>query len=109
MPTIKLDAPTTTDTVRAALTRTCPDLDLRPLGKGLSAAHSRWVAAWIMPQGKRVQIIGNVGSKGMMAALLLILLTGIGLPLYAILVVRKQQALAKRVHAALERELRPSR
>lgn len=106
MPTMKLQNPTTVPDVRTALTRACPDLDVRPFGRGLAAAHSRWVAAWVMPNRNKVQVIGGVASKGMMLATLLIMLTGIGLPIYAITAMRKQQALAKRVTAALERELR---
>ncbi len=108
MAKITLPAPVTLDHLRAAVARSCPDLDLQRMGPGLTASQSRWVAAWIMTQGKQVQIAPMVRSMGTMLLLLLVALTGVGLIIYAVAVVPKQQAVVKRVHAALTRELAAS-
>ena len=109
MAKLDLPAPVSLDQLRAAVARTCPDLDLQRMGPGLSASQSRWVAAWVMTQRKQVQITPMVRSMPMMLLMLLVALTGIGLLIYAVAVVPKQQAVVKRVHAALERELAGTR
>lgn len=105
MAKIDLPAPVTLDQLRAALGRACPDLDQQRMGPGVTASSSRWVAAWVMTQRKQVQITPMVRSMPMMLLLLLVCLTGLGLLLYAVAVIPKQQAVVKRVHAALAREL----
>jgi hypothetical protein len=105
MAKIDLPAAVTLDQLRAALTRACPDLDQQRLGPGLTASSSRWVAAWVMTQRKQIQITPMVRSMPMMLLLLLICATGLGLLIYAVAVIPKQQAVVKRVHAALAREL----
>ena len=106
MATIKLTTPTSLTDLRAAVARTCPDLDLQRMGPGLTASQSRWAAAWVLTQRKQVQVLPMVRSMPMLLLLLLVALTGIGLVVYAVAVIPKQQALVKRVTAALERELR---
>ncbi len=76
------------------------------MGPGLTASQSRWVAAWVMTQRKQVQVLPMVRSMPMMLAFLALALTGVGLAIYAIAVLPKQRAVAARVAAALERELR---
>mgnify|MGYP001273956234 FL=1 len=105
MAKIDLPAAVTLDQLRAALTRACPDLDQQRMGPGLTASSSRWVAAWVMTQRKQIQITPMVRSMPMMLLLLLICATGLGLLVYAVAVIPKQQAVVKRVHAALAREL----
>lgn len=105
MAKITLPAPVTLDQIRAALTRTCPDLDQQRMGPGVTASQSRWVAAWVMTQKKQIQITPMVRSMPMMLLFFLMALTGLGIIIYAVAVVPKQQAVVKRVHAALEREL----
>ncbi len=105
MPKITLPAPVSRDQLRAALTRTCPDLEQNRMGPGVSASTSRWVAAWVMPQKKQIHINPGIRSVPMMLLFLLMALTGIGIVIWAIAVVPKQQALIKRIHAALERDL----
>lgn len=105
MATIKLPAPATLDQIRAALTRACPDLDQQRMGPGVTASQSRWVAAWVMTQRQQLQITPMVRSMPMMLLFLLVALTGVGLLIYAVAVLPKQQAVVKRVTAALEREL----
>lgn len=105
MATIKLPAAVTLDQIRAALTRACPDLDQHRMGPGVTASSSRWVAAWVMTQRKQIQITPMVRSGPMLLLQLLIFATGIGLLVYAVAVIPKQQAVVKRVHAALAREL----
>ena len=75
------------------------------MGPGVTASSSRWVAAWVMTQRKQIQITPMVRSMPMMLLLLLICATGLGLLVYAVAVIPKQQAVVKRVHAALAREL----
>jgi hypothetical protein len=106
MATITLSAHVTLDQLRAALTRACPDLDQQRMGPGVTASQSRWVAAWVMTQRKQVQVTPMVRSMPMMLAFLALALTGVGLAIYAIAVLPKQRAVAARVAAALERELR---
>lgn len=105
MAKIDLPAAVTLDQLRAALTRACPDLDQQRMGPGLTASSSRWVAAWVMTQRKQIQIMPMVRSMPMMLLLLLVCATGLGLLVYAVAVIPKQQAVVKRVHAALAREL----
>lgn len=105
MAKIDLPAAVTLDQLRAALTRACPDLDQQRMGPGLTASSSRWVAAWVMTQRKQIQITPMVRSMPMMLLLLLLCATGVGLLIYAVAVIPKQQAVVKRVHAALAREL----
>jgi hypothetical protein len=105
MAKIDLPAAVTLDQLRAALTRACPDLDQQRMGPGVTASSSRWVAAWVMTQRKQIQITPMVRSMPMMLLLLLICATGLGLLVYAVAVIPKQQAVVKRVHAALAREL----
>ena len=106
MATLKLSRHVPLADLRATLARTCPDLDLQRMGPGLTASQSRWVAAWVMTQRNQVQVVPMVRSLPMMLAFLLIALTGLGLVIYAVAVVPKQQAVVKRVTAALDRELR---
>lgn len=106
MATIKLPAPVSLDQVRAALTRACPDLDQQRFGPGVTASQSRWVAAWVMTQRKQVSVAPMVRSMPMFLLFFLIALTGVGLLIYAVTVLPRQQAVVKRVTAALERELR---
>lgn len=105
MAKIDLPAAVTLDQLRAALTRACPDLDQQRMGPGVTASSSRWVAAWVMTQRKQIQITPMVRSGPMLLLQLLIFATGIGLLVYAVAVIPKQQAVVKRVHAALAREL----
>ncbi len=105
MAKLTLPAPHSLDHLRAALERTCPDLDQHRFGPGVTASQSRWVAAWVMTQRKQVQVVPMVRSMPMFLLFFLMALTGLGLLIYAVAVVPKQQALVKRVHAALEREL----
>lgn len=106
MATITLSAHVPLPELRATLARTCPDLDLQRMGPGLTASQSRWVAAWVMTQRKQVQVLPMVRSMPMMLAFFALALTGVGLAIYAIAVLPKQRAVAARVAAALERELR---
>jgi hypothetical protein len=106
MATLKLSRHVPLPELRTTLARTCPDLDLQSAGPGLTASQSRWVAAWVLTQRNQVQVVPMVRSLPMMLALLAIMLTGLGLLIYAVAVVPKQQAVVKRVTAALERELR---
>lgn len=110
MPTnIKLPAPVSKDHVRDIVIQACPDLEVGTLGPALIAARSPWVAAAIMVQGKTVSVGPAVRDAKMMLLMLLILLSGVGLILYAILAIPKQQEVAKRVYSLLSRELEGAR
>lgn len=106
MPNLKLSQPVSRDRVRDVLATRCPDLELKKLGPGLTASTSPWRAAMIQVNGKTVSVFPSVASAAMFPLMLLIMLTGIGLVIYAVTVIPKQQAIVKRVHAALEQELR---
>ena len=105
MAKLTLPSPVSLDRLRAALARTCPDLDQHRLGPGVTASSSRWVGAWVMTQRKHVQVVPMVRSMPMLLLFLLMAVTGLGFVIYAVAVLPKQQALVKRVAAALEREL----
>lgn len=106
MPNLKLSTAVSRDRVRDVLATRCPDLELRKLGPGITASRSSWVAAMVQVNGKTVTVMPWVASAAMMPLVLLILLSGIGLVIYAVAVVPKQQQIVKRVTAALEQELR---
>lgn len=103
---IVLPAPVSRDRVRDVLRARCPDLDLGTIGVGISAASSRWVAAVVFVNGKRVSVIPMVHGVGMFFVFLLLALTGLGIVIYAVTAVPRQLALTKRVRAVLAQELR---
>lgn len=109
MPNLKLSTAVSRDRVRDVLTTRCPDLELKKLGPGFTASRSPWVAAMVQVNGKTVSVAPWVASAPMTLVMLLILLSGIGILIYAVAVIPKQQQIVKRVHAVLDQELRDRR
>jgi len=105
MTNIKVPEPVSKEQIRTLLQTSCPDLDLGSVGPMLTASSSRWVAAAINTQGKTVTVMPLVRDMLTLLAMLLIMLTGVGLVIYAVAVMPKQKALADRVRAVLAREL----
>ncbi|MCH9686744.1 MAG: hypothetical protein K0V04_35250 [Deltaproteobacteria bacterium] len=105
MPNIKVTTPLTKDQIREIVRVGCPDLDLSSLGPGLTASRTRWVAAAINTQGKTVTVMPMVRDMTTLLLLLLVMITGIGLLIYAVVVIPKQKELVTRVTALLKREL----
>ena len=105
MPNIKLQAPVSKDQVREIIGRRCPDLDIGSMGAGLTAYSSPWVAAMIGVNKKTLSFAPMVASMKMFLLFFLIAVTGIGLVIYAVSVIPKQQALVKRVHAVIAEEV----
>ncbi len=102
---IKLHSPASIDAIREIVRQGCPDLEVGRLGPALVASRSAWVAAAISVQGKTISVMPMVRDAKMMLLMLLVLVSGVGLLLYAIMAIPKQQEVTKRVHALLSREL----
>lgn len=109
MSAIKLSSPVAKDHVVALLRAHCPDLDVGRLGAGVSAASSRWVGASIWINKKAITVIPSMPSIPMLLVFLLIVLTGLGLVVFAVAILPRQRALAERVEAMLRRELPAAR
>ena len=94
--------------LREIIAQGCPDLDFNTLGAALIASRSAWVAAAVVVNRRTLSVMPFVRDGKMALAMLLIMFTGIGLILYAVVIMPKQRALADRIHALLERELSES-
>jgi hypothetical protein len=106
MPNIKLATAVSRDKVRDILATRCPDLEVNRLGPGLTASRTKWVAAMVQVNGRTISVIPSVASVPMFLVMLLIMLTGLGLVIYAVAVIPKQQEIVRRVTAALQQELK---
>ncbi len=95
--------------LREILAQGCPDLDFGSIGPALIASSSAWVAAAININKRTVSIIPMVRDLKMLLLMLLIMFSGIGLILYAIVIMPKQRALSERIYALLGRELEVAR
>jgi hypothetical protein len=104
MPNIKVAETVSQDEIRSLLRARCPDLDLASVGPMLTASSSRWVAAAVNRQGKTVSVMPLVRDVPAMLGMLCIMLTGVGLVIFAVTVMPKQRALAERVHGVLSAE-----
>ncbi|MEM7156596.1 MAG: hypothetical protein AAF799_27360 [Myxococcota bacterium] len=105
MANIKVAEPVSKDQIRSLLQARCPDLDLGSVGPMITASSSRWVAAAVNSQGKTVTVMPLVRDMPAMLGMLLIMLTGLGLVIFAVTVMPKQRALAERVEGILSAEL----
>jgi len=105
MSNIKVAETVSKDQLRTLLQARCPDLDLGSVGPMLTASSSRWVAAAVNSQGKTVSVMPLVRDVPAMLGMMLIMLTGVGLVIFAVTVMPKQRALAQRVHGVLSAEL----
>lgn len=105
MANIKVAEPVSKDQIRSLLQARCPDLDLGSVGPMITASSSRWVAAAVNSQGKTVTVMPLVRDMPAMLGMLLIMLTGLGLVIFAVTVMPKQRALADRVEGILSAEL----
>ena len=107
MPNIKLAQPVSKDEVRAIIRDRCPDLQLASLGPAITAGTSAWVAAWITVNRKTLSVAPSVANMKMFLLFMLIALTGVGIILFAVLVMPRQMEMSRRVTAALRAALAP--
>jgi|GEM_PF-3307951 len=105
MPNIRVSSPVSEARVHDIVAQGCPDLDLGRLGPMITASRSAWVAAAIGTRGRTVTVNPWVRDPLTTGLALLLLLTGIGLPIYAVFVLSKQRAVVDRVTAVLQRAL----